>query len=110
VIYALMDLGVDREQGIQSLPARFGARSGEVLPIAMHAGMTALLAIAGALAGAGDLFWAGPLAALGLIGYERRLFLASPNVFVLNERVFTANMFFSVLFLAATAAGFTIGR
>jgi hypothetical protein len=32
------------------------------------------------------------------------------NVFVLNERVFNANMAFSVVFLATTAASFTLGK
>ena len=31
IIYALMDFGVDREQGISSLPARFGEASGRML-------------------------------------------------------------------------------
>ena len=110
VVYALMDLPIDREQGIRSLPARFGERSGKVLPLVLHLAMAVLLASAGALAGARGLFWIGPIAALGLIAYEWRLLRAAPNVFVLNERIFTANMLFSVIFLAATAAGLTLGR
>src|SRR5579872_341108 len=47
IIYALMDLPVDRAQGISSLPARFGERSGRVLPIVLHGLMIVILAIAG---------------------------------------------------------------
>ena len=106
ILYALMDLPIDREQGINSLPARFGERSGRVLPLALHGLMTALLAIAGLLAGAAWPFALGIGAAVALLIYEDRLILRSENVFVLNERVFNANMAFSVVFLVTTVAGF----
>jgi len=108
VIYALMDLTIDREQGIRSLPARFGERSARVLPIALHAVMLVLLALAGILAKAGWPYALGILAAFVLVVYEDRLFGRSENVFVLNERVFAANMTFSVIFLLTTIAGFAL--
>jgi 4-hydroxybenzoate polyprenyltransferase len=106
IAYALMDLPVDREQGIGSVPARFGERSGRVMPILLHLAMAALLAGAGIAGGAGSLYWLGIAAALGLVTYEIRLFSRAPNVFVLNERIFTANMAFSVLFLFTTLASY----
>lgn len=108
VIYALMDLPIDREQGIRSLPAAFGERSGRVLPMFLHAVMIVLLARAGILAHAMWPYWLGIVAALALVLYENRLFHRSENVFVLNERIFTANMAFSVLFLMTTLAGFAL--
>lgn len=109
IIYALMDLPVDREQGISSLPARFGEGSARVLPMLLHAAMVAMLAIAGVLAHAAWPYALGVLAAGVLMVYEDRLFTAAENVFVLNERIFTANMAFSVIFLATVIAGFTLG-
>lgn len=106
IIYALMDLRVDREQGISSLPARFGETSGRVLPIALHVAMLLLLAWAGALAHAGLPYYGGVAAAMLLIAYEDRLFRTGANLFVINERVFLSNMAFSVTFLATTVAGF----
>jgi 4-hydroxybenzoate polyprenyltransferase len=106
IIYALMDLRVDREQGINSLPARFGETSGRVLPIALHVAMLVLLALAGLLAHAGPLYYGGVLAAAVLAIYEDSLFRSGANLFVINERVFVSNMFFSVIFLGTTAAGF----
>ncbi len=106
VIYALMDLPTDREQGINSLPARFGERSGRWLPIALHLGMLALLVLAGIAAGVQWPYYLGALAALSLAVYENALFDRSENLFVLNERVFTANMGFSVVFLGTTVAGY----
>lgn len=110
IIYALMDLPIDREQGIRSLPARFGERSGRVLPAVLHGSMVAMLAGAGVLAHASWPYAAGLAAGVLLIAYEERLFTAAENVFALNERVFTANMAFSVVFLATAVAGFTLGR
>jgi len=106
VIYALMDRDVDLAQNIRSIPARFGERNGRVLPIVMHVAMAAILVVAGVLASLGPLYYLGAIFALGLALYERRLFDRAENVFVLNERVFIANMAFSIAFLATTYAGF----
>jgi 4-hydroxybenzoate polyprenyltransferase len=106
IIYALMDLSVDRAQAIESLPARFGEPAGRMLPLALHVAMAALLAWAGIAANAGWLYYGGVAAALVLVTYERRLLQRAENVFVLNERVFVANMAFSLVFLGTTAAGY----
>jgi 4-hydroxybenzoate polyprenyltransferase len=107
IVYALMDLPVDRAQGIQSLPARFGEGSGRALPIALHVAMVALLALAGVAAHAAPLYYAGVAAAAALVLYEDRLLHAAESLFVLNERVFVANMAFSVVFLATTLVSYT---
>jgi 4-hydroxybenzoate polyprenyltransferase len=109
VIYALMDYDVDREQGISSLPARFGERSGRVLPIVLHVAMIAALTIAGVLTRAPLAYYLGTAIAVALVIYEDRLFGRAKNLFVLNERVFISNMAFSVAFLVTTIAGFTLG-
>jgi len=106
IVYALMDFGVDRAQGISSLPARFGEASGRILPIALHAGMLLLLGTAGVLAGAGAPYYAGVAAAAILIVYEEYLFRSGANLFQINERIFLSNMAFSVFFLCATVGGF----
>ncbi|MGA8795986.1 MAG: UbiA-like polyprenyltransferase [Candidatus Cybelea sp.] len=102
IIYALMDLSVDREQGIASLPVRFGERSGRSLPILLHLGMLALLAGAGMLDAAGPSYYLGIAALAILILYEEYLFRSGANLFVINERVFLSNMTFSVVFLLTT--------
>jgi len=109
IIYALMDVGVDRAQGIKSVPALFGERSAAHVPLGLHAIMLLALATAGALTRAGWPYAIGLFIAALLIGYEARILRAAANVFVLNQRVFTANMAFSVAFLATTLAGFTLG-
>jgi 4-hydroxybenzoate polyprenyltransferase len=106
VIYALMDLPVDRAQGIRSVPARFGERNGRMLALLLHAGMLAALALAGRLAHAAPFYYAGIAAGGVLIAYEAQLLRGSGSIFVVNERVFTSNMAFSALFLATTLVGF----
>lgn len=108
IFYALMDLPVDREQGIASLPAAFGERAGQIVPFALHAFMAAALLAAGLLAHLPLLYDAGIIAAVLLVLYEARMLRSAANVFVLNERVFQANMLFSVVFLATTLGAFTL--
>jgi 4-hydroxybenzoate polyprenyltransferase len=106
IIYALMDLPSDLTHGVRSLPARFGESSARRLPIALHGVMVLLLALAGLAGGAGAAYYAGVVVAVALVIYEERLFGVSENFFVLNERIFTGNMTFSILFLATTVTGY----
>lgn len=106
IIYALMDLNVDRAQGIYSLPMRFGEASGRILPIVLHGAMLLLLGAAGVLAGAGRPYFLGVLSVAVLIIYEEYLFRSGANLFVINERIFISNMMFSVFFLITTVGGY----
>ncbi|HET9394257.1 MAG TPA: UbiA-like polyprenyltransferase [Candidatus Rubrimentiphilum sp.] len=108
ILYALMDLQVDRTQAIRSLPARFGETGARRLAMWLHMLMAALLTAAGIFERAGALYALGILAAIGLLIYEGRLLATVENIFALNDRVFTANMAFSVVFLATTLAAFTL--
>jgi 4-hydroxybenzoate polyprenyltransferase len=110
IAYALMDLPTDTEQGIASLPARFGAGAGRRMPIALHIAMGLLLIGAGLLAHTAWPYYLGIVAAAALIAKETADYATSPNVFVLNERIFVTNMVFSVIFLATTVAGFAFLR
>jgi 4-hydroxybenzoate polyprenyltransferase len=105
VIYALMDLGIDRDQGLRSFPARFGAPRGRMLALALAALTALALAAAGVTAHASAPYYAGVALAAALPFYEGLLLARVENIFAVNERVFTANMAFSVLFLLATLVG-----
>ena len=106
IIYALMDFSVDRAQGIQSLPARFGERRDMRLPIALHVLMVVLLGGGRRCRRGGlDLLCGRPRGG-GLGGLRRAPLRVAENAFVLNERVFISNMVFSVVFLATTVASY----
>ena len=107
IIYALMDLPVDRAQGIRSLPERFGEGSGRIVPIVLH---LAMLAAAGGRRNARRCRARSTTSACAavavLIVYEEYLFRSGANLFVINERVFLSNMTFSVVFLATTLGAY----
>lgn len=109
VIYALMDFAIDRAQALSSVPSRFGERSARTLAIALHAVMAVLLTAAGLAEHAGKLYALGILAAGALLLFEMRALEREPDIFALNDLVFKANMAFSVVFLATTAAAFSLG-
>jgi 4-hydroxybenzoate polyprenyltransferase len=105
ILYALMDYDVDVRDGIHSIPVRFGTATARRLPIALHLVMIGLLAWLGMLIHAHPFYWAGLLAGIALLGYEVFLIRRrGSDVFSLNAAVFNANMAFSVVFLATTAA------
>lgn len=110
ILYALMDYRYDVEQGLKSVPARFGQRAGRVLPLVLHVAMTLALLGAGILDQAGFLYFAGVGLAALLVMYEERLIALAKDIFVLNDRIFVTNMAFSVAFLATTLASFVLAR
>ena len=110
ILYALMDYRYDVEQGLNSVPARFGERVGRVLPIVLHVAMTVALFTAGVLAHAGQLYFAGVALAAVLVVYEERLVAFAKDIFMLNDRIFVTNMAFSVAFLGTTLASFVVAR
>jgi 4-hydroxybenzoate polyprenyltransferase len=110
ILYALMDYRYDVEQGLKSVPARFGQRTGRVLPVVLHIAMTLALLGAGILDRAGFIYFAGVALAALLVIYEERLIAIAKDIFVLNDRIFVTNMAFSVAFLATTLASFVLPR
>jgi 4-hydroxybenzoate polyprenyltransferase len=108
VLYALMDYRYDVEQGLRSIPARFGERFSRLLPVLLHVVMTFALLGAGVLAHAPPLYYAGVALAIALVVYEERLIALAKDLFVLNDRIFITNMAFSVAFLGTTLVSFLI--
>jgi 4-hydroxybenzoate polyprenyltransferase len=106
IAYALMDLEVDVATGVRSIPVRFGEGSGRPLALGLHAAMIALLALAGLVTGAGPVYFLGVALGVLLVWYENHLFHVAKNVFALNDKIFAANMAYSVCFLLSTAGGF----
>jgi 4-hydroxybenzoate polyprenyltransferase len=106
VPYALMDHEIDVATGMHSIPARFGTFTAQPMLVAAHTLMVVLLAFAGAFSPVAAIYWAGIAFGVALVIGEIRIFAASGDVFTLNDRIFNANMLFSVAFLAVTIAAF----
>lgn len=103
LLYALFDLDVDRAQGLQSLPARFGVEAAFIGARACHAGTVVLLAAAGLGLPVGALYWLGVAAVAALLVYEHSLVSASDRR-RLDMAFFTMNGVISVTFFAFVLA------
>jgi 4-hydroxybenzoate polyprenyltransferase len=97
LFYSLLDLEIDREQGIQSIAVRFGERATFWIARVFHAGTVALLAAAGAGLDVGGLYWAGVAAVALLLAYEHSL-VRPGDLRRLDTAFFTMNGVISVAF------------
>lgn len=103
IIYACQDIRFDREHGLYSLPARWGARHALVVSAANHLVTVWLLALFGQLAQLGWLYYAGVVALIPVLWWEHHV--VRPDDLGRAELAsFVANGVFSVvLFLFAAA-------
>jgi 4-hydroxybenzoate polyprenyltransferase len=97
--YALLDLNVDREQGLQSLPVRFGERGTFLGARLFHLGAVVLLVAAGLGLSVNVWYWLGVAAVAGLLGYEHSL-VRPGDLRRLDTAFFTMNGVISVTFFA----------
>ncbi|MDA1279785.1 MAG: putative 4-hydroxybenzoate polyprenyltransferase [Chloroflexi bacterium] len=97
VLYATADFHIDREQGLHSIPARFGIRPALVISRALHIVALALLSSAGVVIGAGMLYFIGVAAAGALLAYEQSL-VSSNDLSKLNMAFFTMNGVIALVF------------
>jgi 4-hydroxybenzoate polyprenyltransferase len=73
VLYALLDLEIDRAQGLHSLPVRFGVRTTFAVSRGLHVATVAFLVGAGLGLPVGPLYWLGVAAVAALLVYEHAL-------------------------------------
>ncbi len=97
VLYATFDYKIDTEQGICSIPARFGISAALWIARCFHAGAATLIVVAGAMLGAGPLYFVGAAAAALLLAYENNL-VRPNNLSKLNMAFFTMNGIIAVIF------------
>jgi 4-hydroxybenzoate polyprenyltransferase len=106
VLYSLQDEAFDREHGLFSVPARFGARRAMLLAAASHAGTVAFLAASGWLLGRGAFFFAGVGAVAVVLVIEHRLVRGNggeADLAKIPKAFFDCNAYVSMGFFAATA-------
>ena len=104
VLYATADFKVDREQGLQSIPARFGITNALIISRLLHASTVILLAIAGVVLDASTLYAIGVLAVGVLLAYEQSL-VSSKDLSKLNMAFFTMNGVIAVVFATFVVIG-----
>jgi 4-hydroxybenzoate polyprenyltransferase len=104
IIYACQDVQVDRQVGVQSIPARFGVPAALRLSVISHILTILLLVELGFLTGLGWPYWTGLIVTVGLLVWEHTLVKAD-DLSRINLAFFNINSAISVtLFLSILGA------
>ena len=103
LFYALLDLEVDRRQGLQSFAVRFGERGAFWGARLFHLGTVALLVAVGLGLPVNVFYWLGVAVVAGLLAYEHSL-VRPGDLRRLDTAFFTMNGVISVAFFAFVLA------
>jgi len=99
LFYALLDVEIDRREGLHSWATRFGERGAFRGARSFHAATVALLVATGLGLPVGPLYWAGVAAVALLLIYEHTL-VRPGDLRRLDAAFFTVNGVISLLFCA----------
>ena len=99
ILYALQDVGFDREHGLHSLPVTLGERGAVFTARLLHAMTVGCLAAGGVALGGGTLYLAGVVVVAVLLVYEHSL-VRPGDLSRLDAAFFTMNGIISVTFFA----------
>jgi len=97
LFYSLLDVEIDREQGLHSWAARFGEDAVFATARVLHVLTIALLFVAGLGLGVGFWYWLGLIVVAALLAYEHRL-VGPGDLARLDAAFFTTNGVISVAF------------
>ena len=101
VIYACQDVEFDRRVGLNSIPARFGIKSGLQVAAVSHVLTVAVLVVLGVVTGLGWVYWLGVTAVGALLIYEHSL-VNPQDLSKLGIAFFNVNGYISVTIFIAT--------
>ncbi len=99
LFYSLLDVEIDRAQGLQSVATRFGERAAFAGARLLHAATVACLVAAGLGLRVEAFYWIGTAAVAALLAYEHSL-VRPGDLRRLNTAFFTMNGVISVVFFA----------
>ena len=97
VLYATADFEVDRDQGLHSIPARFGIPMALIASKGLHLLAVLLLLIAGLVLGSNWVYFVGVILVALLLAYEQSL-VSSDDLSKLNLAFFTMNGVIAIVF------------
>lgn len=100
IIYATMDLDVDRAQGLHSLPADYGLAPALLISRALHGASVVALAGVGIGLRLGPLYWIGVALVAALLVYEQRL-VSPTDLSRVDAAFFSVNGVIAMLYTAA---------
>jgi 4-hydroxybenzoate polyprenyltransferase len=103
IIYATMDLEIDRAQGLHSIPSRFGVATALRITRVMHLCSVLLLVWLGLTLGLGPLYYLGVAVVAGLLAYENSIVRAD-DLSRVDMAFLTMNGVIALVFLAGVLA------
>jgi len=103
IIYATMDLEIDRAQGLHSIPSRFGVATALRITRVMHLCSVLLLIWLGLTLGLGPLYYLGVAVVAGLLAYENSI-VSADDLSRVDMAFLTMNGVIALVFLAGVLA------
>ncbi len=103
VIYALQDCEFDRNQGLHSIPVRFGVAGALRLSGWFHVATVLLLASVGLFTQSGIIYWLGFTAVAVVLYWEHRI-VAPDDLSRINRAFFDYNAYVSMVYFLTTIA------
>jgi 4-hydroxybenzoate polyprenyltransferase len=103
IIYATMDLEIDRRERLHSIPRRFGVGTALLLTRLAHAGSVALLIWLGLELGLGALYWLGLAVVAVLLAYENSI-VSEDDLSRVDMAFLGMNGVIAIVFLAGVLA------
>jgi 4-hydroxybenzoate polyprenyltransferase len=108
VIYSLQDHEFDRQQGLHSIPVRFGIVGALRLSSLFHVLTVVFLLLVGLAVGSGIIYWMGCIAVSFILFYEHRI--VRPNdLSRINRAFFDFNAYVSIGYLLTIIADLAAG-
>jgi 4-hydroxybenzoate polyprenyltransferase len=102
IIYSLQDREFDRQQGLFSVPVRFGVAGALRLSSIFHVCTVAALAMVGITAQMGIIYWLGVVAVAAILFWEHRI-VTPDDLSRINKAFFDLNAYVSIGYFLATA-------
>ena len=103
IIYATMDLEIDRREGLHSIPRRFGVGKALLITRIAHAGSVALLIWLGINLSLGPFYWLGLAVVAGLLAYENSI-VSADDLSRVDMAFLQMNGVIAMVFLAGVLA------
>jgi 4-hydroxybenzoate polyprenyltransferase len=101
VLYSLQDEQFDRENGLRSVPVRFGTTGALILSALAHVGTVVALALVGVWLGRGPAYFVGVSLAAVILTWEHAI-VGKGDLSRINKAFFDLNAYVSVGFFACT--------
>jgi 4-hydroxybenzoate polyprenyltransferase len=103
IIYATMDLEIDRRQGLHSIPRRFGIATALLITRGFHLASVLLLVWLGLTLGLGPLYYLGVAVVAALLAYENSI-VSADDLSRVDMAFLTMNGVIALVFLAGVLA------